>query len=71
MAAGRTLPIVTNVKGRCVVSFMTAHSDIDRPQRRSIRPFSGLPVGIYWLGALAISLAMWVGLIELGLWMWR
>jgi hypothetical protein len=50
---------------------MTAHSDIDRPQRRSIRPFSGLPVGIYWLGALAISLAMWVGLVELGLWMWR
>ena len=49
-------------EGRSAVSMITAHSDI-RP-RAHIQAARRLPIGIYWLLAVAMSLALWAALIR-------
>jgi hypothetical protein len=41
---------------------ITASSDV-RQLRRAPTGFRRLPVGLYWLAALALSLALWATLI--------
>jgi hypothetical protein len=50
------------------VSLITAHSDVGRLGRSVSKP-RDLPVGIYWIAALMVSLSLWALIIRAAVWL--